>query len=107
MLGGPELTGADGRVALWGELGRQPGNRAAKHMPWVGHRPSSRRPPREWGYLECSALHAGRHAAQADLAASSPVLLCAARYSRSAWRPRWIRLRTVPSFTPSVAPISS
>ncbi|PRC50122.1 hypothetical protein C6A85_71145, partial [Mycobacterium sp. ITM-2017-0098] len=29
---------------------------------------------------------------------------CRAKWSRSAWRPRWIRLRTVPSLTPSVAP---
>src|SRR5690606_9688257 len=32
--------------------------------------------------------------------------LCA-RYSRSAGRPRWMRLRTVASWTPRVAPISS
>src|SRR5690606_13291994 len=38
-------------------------------------------------------------------------VLCSARRrssaARSCWRPRWILLLTVPSFTPSVAPISS
>ena len=41
---------------------------------------------------------------QADSACMRPG---AARKSRRACRPRWIRLRTVPSLTPSVAPISS
>ena len=36
-----------------------------------------------------------------------PTVPCAARWSRNACLPRWIRLRTVPSLTPSVAPISS
>lgn len=49
----------------------------------------------------------GRRGVPLRLYRWSETVRAAARWSRSACRPRWMRLRTVPSLTPSVAPISS
>lgn len=123
MLGRSELArSTHRRLALRGEWGRQPGERretrersperAAIHhgdAPFGPVGPADSCRPNSKIARECTHCvpTCTNGVARYSAAASADVEECAARYSRMAWRPRWMRLRTVPSFTSRVAPISS
>ena len=113
----PNWRGAYRRVALRGELGGQPGERATEHMSRDRPSPSSSSAHSpidmiDGAHFECSARRpddtrerSGRPGRVVRIGAIASDGWPGSR--ASAWRPRWMRLRTVPSFTPSVAPISS